>query len=83
MNGIIGMAEQLRFTSLDPEQRQMVGIINQAEGLLQDRCAGYSKLDVGKMELAPTSLLRELIDSVLTMTSSELQRKAGCNSICG
>ena len=36
----------------------------------------YSKLDVGKMELAPTSfLLRELIDSVLTMTSSELQRK--------
>ncbi len=29
MNGIIGMAEQLRFTSLDPEQRQMVGIINQ------------------------------------------------------
>ncbi|MFQ2203612.1 response regulator [Aeromonas hydrophila] len=79
MNGIIGMAEQLRFTSLDPEQRQMVGIINQgAEGLLQliGNVLDYSKLDVGKMELAPTSfLLRELIDSVLTMTSSELQRK--------
>ncbi len=79
MNGIIGMAEQLRFTSLDPEQRQMVGIINQgAEGLLQliGNVLDYSKLDAGKMELAPTSfLLRELIDSVLTMTSSELQRK--------
>ncbi|MBQ4667890.1 transporter substrate-binding domain-containing protein [Aeromonas hydrophila] len=79
MNGILGMAEQLRFTSLDPEQRQMVGIINQgAEGLLQliGNVLDYSKLDAGKMELAPTSfLLRELIDSVLTMTSSELQRK--------
>lgn len=79
MNGIIGMAEQLRFTPLDPEQRQMVGIINQgAEGLLQliGNVLDYSKLDAGKMELAPTSfLLRELIDSVLTMTSSELQRK--------
>lgn len=79
MNGIIGMAEQLHFTSLDPEQRQMVGIINQgAEGLLQliGNVLDYSKLDVGKMELAPNSfLLRELIDSVLTMTSSELQRK--------
>ncbi|MDI3430549.1 transporter substrate-binding domain-containing protein [Aeromonas sp. V90_14] len=79
MNGIIGMAEQLCFTSLDPEQRQMVGIINQgAEGLLQliGNVLDYSKLDAGKMELALTSfLLRELIDSVLTMTSSELQRK--------
>ncbi|MGR1199757.1 ATP-binding protein [Aeromonas hydrophila] len=79
MNGIIGMAEQLRFTPLDPEQRQMVGIINQgAEGLLQliGNVLDYAKLDAGKMELAPTSfLLRELIDSVLTMTSSELQRK--------
>ncbi|MGL6285259.1 ATP-binding protein [Aeromonas hydrophila] len=79
MNGIIGMAEQLRFTPLDPEQRQMVGIINQgAEGLLQliGNVLDYSKLDAGKMALAPTSfLLRELIDSVLTMTSSELQRK--------
>ncbi|MGL6551251.1 ATP-binding protein [Aeromonas hydrophila] len=79
MNGIIGMAEQLRFTSLDPEQRQMVGIINQgAEGLLQliGNVLDYSKLDAGKMRLAPTSfLLRELIDNTLTMTSSELQRK--------
>ncbi|WP_330541012.1 transporter substrate-binding domain-containing protein [Aeromonas hydrophila] len=79
MNGIIGMAEQLRFTPLDPEQRQMVGIINQgAEGLLQliGNVLDYSKLDAGKMRLAPTSfLLRELIDNTLTMTSSELQRK--------
>ncbi|KFN20567.1 response regulator [Aeromonas bestiarum] len=79
MNGIVGMAEQLSFTSLDLEQRQMVAIINQgADGLLQliGNVLDYSKLDAGKMRLAPTSfLLRELIDSVLTMTSSEVQRK--------
>ncbi|WCH26316.1 response regulator [Aeromonas salmonicida] len=79
MNSIVGMAEQLSFTSLDLEQRQMVAIINQgAEGLLQliGNVLDYSKLDVGKMALAPSSfLLRELIDSVLTMISSEVQRK--------
>lgn len=79
MNSIVGMAEQLSFTPLDLEQRQMVAIINQgAEGLLQliGNVLDYSKLDVGKMALAPSSfLLRELIDSVLTMTSSEVQRK--------
>lgn len=79
MNGIVGMAEQLSFTPLNLEQRQMVAIINQgADGLLQliGNVLDYSKLDAGKMGLAPTSfLLRELIDSVLTMTSSEVQRK--------
>lgn len=79
MNGIVGMAEQLSFTSLDLEQRQMVAIINQgADGLLQliGNVLDYSKLDAGKMGLAPTSfLLRELIDNVLTMTSSEVLRK--------
>ncbi|MFS1162441.1 transporter substrate-binding domain-containing protein, partial [Aeromonas salmonicida] len=79
MNSIVGMAEQLSFTSLDLEQRQMVAIINRgAEGLLQliGNVLDYSKLDVGKMALAPSSfLLRELIDSVLTMISSEVQRK--------
>jgi signal transduction histidine kinase len=79
MNGIVGMAEQLSFTSLDLEQRQMVSIINQgADGLLQliGNVLDYSKLDAGKMRLAPTSfLLRELIDNVLTMTSSEVLHK--------
>ncbi|WP_447832250.1 response regulator [Aeromonas salmonicida] len=79
MNSIVGMAEQLSFTSLDLEQRQMVAIINQgAEGLLQliGNVLDYSKLDVGKMALAPSSfLLRELIDSVLTMISTEVQHK--------
>nr|WP_234916849.1 transporter substrate-binding domain-containing protein [Aeromonas caviae] len=79
MNGILGMAEQLSFTPLDLEQRQMVAIINQgAEGLLQliGNVLDYAKLDAGKMQLAPTSfLLRELADNVLTMISSEVERK--------
>ncbi|MGB6187434.1 MAG: transporter substrate-binding domain-containing protein [Aeromonas molluscorum] len=79
MNGILGMAEQLGFTPLDLEQRQMVAIINRgAQGLLQliGNVLDYAKLDAGKMQLAPTSfLLHELIDSVLAMTSSEVERK--------
>ncbi|MFM5841042.1 transporter substrate-binding domain-containing protein [Aeromonas sanarellii] len=79
MNGILGMAEQLSFTPLDLEQRQMVDIINKgAEGLLQliGNVLDYAKLDAGMMQLAPTSfLLRELVDSVLAMIGSEVEHK--------
>lgn len=79
MNGIVGMAEQLTFTELTLEQRQMVEIINRgAQGLhaLIDNVLDYAKLEAGKMQLEQTPfLLRELIDSVLTMTVSEVHRK--------
>ncbi|WP_421205249.1 ATP-binding protein [Aeromonas sp. 601027] len=79
MNGIVGMAEQLTFTELTQDQRQMVEIINRgALGLhaLIDNVLDYAKLEAGKMQLEQTPfLLRELIDSVLTMTLSEVHRK--------
>ncbi|MGU5698821.1 ATP-binding protein [Aeromonas allosaccharophila] len=79
MNGIVGMAEQLTFTELTQEQRQMVEIINRgAQGLhaLIDNVLDFAKLEAGKMQLEQTPfLLRELIDSVLTMTVSEVHRK--------
>ncbi|HHQ4571629.1 TPA: ATP-binding protein [Aeromonas veronii] len=79
MNGIVGMAEQLTFTELTQDQRQMVEIINRgALGLheLIDNVLDYAKLEAGKMQLEQTPfLLRELIDSVLTMTVSEVHRK--------
>ncbi|MFQ2312971.1 ATP-binding protein [Aeromonas dhakensis] len=79
MNGIIGMAEQLTFTELTQDQRQMVDIINHgAQGLyaLINNVLDYAKLEAGKMQLEQTPfLLRELIDSVLTMTVSEIHRK--------
>ncbi|WP_421272537.1 ATP-binding protein [Aeromonas veronii] len=79
MNGIIGMAEQLTFTELTQDQRQMVEVINRgAQGLhaLIDNVLDFAKLEAGKMQLEEAPfLVRELIDSVLTMTVSEVHRK--------
>nr|WP_302476485.1 transporter substrate-binding domain-containing protein [Aeromonas dhakensis] len=79
MNGIMGMAEQLSLTGLSEDQRQMVEIINRgARGLhaLIDNVLDYAKLEAGKMILSEEPfLLRELVDSVLTMTLSEVHRK--------
>ena len=79
MNGIVGMAEQLTFTELTQDQRQMVEVINRgAQGLhaLIDNVLDFAKLEAGKMQLEQAPfLVRELIDSVLTMTVSEVHRK--------
>ncbi|MFM5324959.1 ATP-binding protein [Aeromonas veronii] len=79
MNGIIGMAEQLTFTELTQDQRQMVEVINRgAQGLhaLIDNVLDFAKLEAGKMQLEEAPfLVRELLDSVLTMTVSEVHRK--------
>lgn len=79
MNGIVGMAEQLTFTELTQDQRQMVEVINRgAQGLhaLIDNVLDFAKLEAGKMQLEEAPfLIRELIDSVLTMTVSEVHRK--------
>jgi len=79
MNGIVGMAEQLAFTELTQDQRQMVEIINRgAQGLhaLIDNVLDFAKLEAGKMQLEQAPfLVRELLDSVLTMTVSEVHRK--------
>ncbi|MFE8710278.1 ATP-binding protein [Aeromonas allosaccharophila] len=79
MNGIVGMAEQLTFTELTQDQRQMVEVINRgAQGLhaLIDNVLDFAKLEAGKMQLEEAPfLVRELLDSVLTMTVSEVHRK--------
>ncbi|WP_323904156.1 ATP-binding protein [Aeromonas hydrophila] len=79
MNGIIGMAEQLTFTDLTQDQRQMVEVINRgAQGLhaLLDNVLDFAKLEAGKMQLEQAPfLVRDLLDSVLTMTVSEVHRK--------
>ncbi|MCS0540562.1 transporter substrate-binding domain-containing protein [Aeromonas veronii] len=79
MNGIIGMAEQLTFTELTQDQRQMVEVINRgAQGLhaLIDNVLDFAKLEAGKMQLEEAPfLVRELLDSVLIMTVSEVHRK--------
>ena len=73
LNAIVG------FSELTQDQRQMVEVINRgAQGLhaLIDNVLDFAKLEAGKMQLEDAPfLIRELIDSVLTMTVSEVHRK--------
>lgn len=79
MNGLVGMAEQLSFTPLGIEQKQMVQIIsNGAEEILQiiNNILDFSKIDMGKMRLESTPiLLREVLDSTLNMVMNDLRTK--------
>lgn len=79
MNGLVGMAEQLSFTPLGMEQKQMVQIIiNGAEEILQiiNNILDFSKIDMGKMRLESTPiLLREVLDSTLYMVMNDLHTK--------
>nr|WP_320126882.1 transporter substrate-binding domain-containing protein [uncultured Shewanella sp.] len=79
MNGLVGMAEQLSFTTLGIEQKQMVQIINNgAEEILQiiNNILDFSKIDMGKMRLESTPiLLREVLDSTLNMVMNDLRTK--------
>ncbi|MGI2163687.1 response regulator [Shewanella oncorhynchi] len=79
MNGLVGMAEQLSFTPLGIEQKQMVQIIsNGAKEILQiiNNILDFSKIDMGKMRLESTPiLLREVLDSTLNMVMNDLRTK--------
>jgi CheY-like chemotaxis protein/HPt (histidine-containing phosphotransfer) domain-containing protein len=68
MNGVLGMTELLRATTLDGRQRRFADAVYQSgEHLLQiiDDILDFSKIDAGKMQLEKIDFdLRQLIEDV-------------------
>ena len=79
MNGIIGMAEIVLSTPLNPEQKDCLTTVrNSAEGLLTviNDILDFSKIEAGKMELAHEPFrLRECLSEALRVFTRKARQK--------
>lgn len=79
LNGVIGMAELLRTTPLNMEQRHLVQTMNQAgQTLLHvvNDILDYSKLEAGKLELAPHEFsLNAVLDECIALFTARCKEK--------
>jgi len=79
MNGIMGMLELLRPTRLDPEQQDMIEVVQgSAESLLTviNDILDFSKIEAGKLDLEKVNLsVREIIEGVANLIAANVQSK--------
>ncbi len=79
MNGIIGMAELLKNTRLNAEQRDYIGTISSSANSLLDLIndiLDVSKIEAGKLELHPENFnLRNLFESVTDIMAPRAAKK--------
>ncbi|MGF1453969.1 MAG: ATP-binding protein [Alphaproteobacteria bacterium] len=79
MNGVLGMAQALGQTRLDPTQRDMVDVISECGGsllsILND-VLDISKIESGRMTLSPVEdNLRDVVTGVLQLWEPSAQDK--------
>ncbi|CAL8475321.1 two-component system, NarL family, sensor histidine kinase EvgS [Caballeronia sp. S22] len=79
MNGVLGLVEVLENTSLNSDQSQMLGMIqDSASALLQilDDLLDYSKIEANRLTIESTPIdLRELVDSAVGLLAGRAHEK--------
>ncbi|KXV03895.1 hybrid sensor histidine kinase/response regulator [Caballeronia megalochromosomata] len=79
MNGVLGLVEVLENTPLNPDQSQMLGMIqDSASALLQilDDLLDYSKIEAGRLTIESTPIdLRELVDNAIGLLAGRAHEK--------
>ena len=79
MNGVLGMAELLAKTELDPKQKTFTDIIVKSGNALLtiiNDILDFSKIDAGQLVLDPVPFnLPEVIDDVATLVSTRAKEK--------
>ena len=79
MNGIIGMAELLQGTRLEPRQRHLADTIQRsADALLNiiNDILDFSKIEAGRLQLEETEMdLREVVESTAELLAEKAHRK--------
>ncbi|WP_245932994.1 ATP-binding protein [Caballeronia novacaledonica] len=79
MNGVLGLIEVLENTPLNPDQSQMLGMIqDSASALLQilDDLLDYSKIEANRLTIESTPIdLRELVDSAVGLLAGRAHEK--------
>ena len=79
MNGVMGMAELLATTELDPKQKMFADVIVKSGASLLtiiNDILDFSKIDAGQMELDPLPFkLKEAIEDVAALVSTKVAEK--------
>jgi two-component system, NarL family, sensor histidine kinase EvgS len=79
MNGVLGLVEVFENTPLNPDQSQMLGMIqDSASTLLQilDDLLDYSKIEAGRLTIESMPIdLRELVDNAIGLLAGRAHEK--------